>query len=134
MSRKVTMTQKEIDQYWAQLVAILQQTAAEQQYEHVQKLALEVGASIWRIHPFRDSDIRGSTPDATGMNALAAKEATMAETVQNIHHALQTATMIDMCRTANRDSRVTLRALRFSVLSMIAAWVAAVAAWVAAIG
>jgi hypothetical protein len=67
-------------------------------------------------------------------------EATASELVYNIHQALQTASIIDACRTAAKNHEIALAAMketaesqRISKHTMIAAWVAAIAAWAAVI-
>ena len=96
----------------------------DKKWEETRDLALKIGASIWRIHPFKDSDFKALTHDDTKMKIREAKEATTAEIVYNIHYGLQTAAMIDMCRNANRNSIVAIIASSISLLSMLAAWVA----------
>jgi hypothetical protein len=86
----------------------------------LRKLAARVGASEYTIGQGRDS------------------EANVSELTYNIHQALQTACMLDMCRTAtsghemaktvmDRAQKIQWVAMAVSLLSMVAAWVAAVA-------
>jgi len=98
----------------------------DKKWEETRDLALEIGASIWRIYPFKDSDVKALTHNDTKMKIREAKEATTAEIVYNIHYSLQTAAMIDMCRSANRNSIVAIIASSISLLSMVAVWVAAI--------
>ncbi len=65
------------------------------------------------------------------------REATVSELVSNIHEALQTASMIDACRTAAENHEVALGAQesarcsqRVSVVAMLAAVASAVAVWI----
>jgi hypothetical protein len=122
------MTRKEIKQHSVGLAEILRQTDAKQKWEQALDLALEVGASVW---PSKVSDV-GEIPREPGASKLKhdmwlrdEREAATAEIARNIHIALQTATMIDMCRTANRNVWVALIASVVAFLSMIAAWLAA---------
>jgi len=77
----------------------------------LQDLSLEVGA--WR-------------PNNSG-NGSAAKR----ELAQNIHQALQTASMIDACTIAAQNAQLTRKALRTTWIAAIAAVLSALAAWVA---
>lgn len=122
------MTWKEIKQYRARLAEILRQTDAKKKWEQARDLALEVGAAAW---PSKVSDV-GELPRDPGAAKLKLdmwfrdeREAATAEIARNIHIVLQTATMIDMCRTANRNVWVALIASVVAFLSMIAAWLAA---------
>jgi hypothetical protein len=47
-----------------------------------------------------------------------------AELVANILTALQTASMIDMCKTSNKNYRIAIAAAIVAILSALAAWVA----------
>lgn len=67
-------------------------------------------------------------------------EAEICELAYNIHQALQTASMIDACRTAAKNHEIALAAMketsesqRISKHMMKAAWVAATAAWAAVV-
>ena len=119
------MTRKQIAVYRKELVQIQKGNDTNKKWEETRDLALEIGASIWRIHPFKDSDVRALTYDETKIKIREAKEATTAEIVHNIHYALQTAAMIDMCGTANRNWIIAIIASSITLLSMTAAWVAA---------
>jgi len=107
------------------LIQIQKEIDTNKKWEKTRDLALEIGASIWRIHPFKDSDITAPTIDETKINVKETKEATTAEIVHNIHYALQTATMIEMCRISNRNLWIALIATVIALFAMIAAWVAA---------
>jgi hypothetical protein len=122
----VTMTQEEIEGCWAELRDI--QKVRIEDYnkgyreakERLPKLALRVGAEPL-LEQRNDRE-------------------TMPELVHRIHQALQTASMIDACRTAAKNHEVALAAVketaesqRISKHTMIAAWVAAIAAWAAVI-
>jgi hypothetical protein len=116
-----TKTNKEIEQYRRELVQIQIQCDVDQKWKQAKELAMKVGASIWRIHPLKDSDIEAPP---SGEKRREAMEATVAEIVHNIHYALQTATMINMCKTANRNFWIAIVASLVAILSMLAAWTA----------
>jgi len=120
------MTRKQIELYRMKLVRIQMENDTHRKWEETRDLAPEIGASIWRIHPFKDSDVKALTHDGTKMKIREAKEATTAEIVYNIHYALQTAAMVDMCRSANRNSIIAIIASSISLLSMVAVWVAVI--------
>jgi len=122
------MTRKEIEEYRRRLTKILRETDIEGRWKELKELAKEVGASIYRIFPFKDSDITSPAPDGTKMNVMAAREAHEAEIVHNIEQTLQTWTMIDMCRTATRNWWIAVGACVVSLLSMVAAWMAVIRA------
>ena len=90
-----------------------------------QQLAREVGASTRAVF------IDPKTGYPVGCDAG------IAELINNIHQALQTASMIDACRTAAQNYKIALKAQenarlsqRVSVAAMLAAVAAAIAAWV----
>jgi len=123
------MTRKEISQHRARLAKILRQTDPKQKWEQVRDLALEVGASVW---PSKVTDVGELPGDPRAAKSKLdmwyrdKREAATAEIARNIHIALQTATMIDTCRTANRNVWVALMASGVAFLSMVAAWLAAI--------
>jgi len=91
--------------------------------EELEKLAREVGAStcvLW-VHP-TSSSIRSSDADTS-------------ELIRNIHQALQTASMVNMCKTATEGYEMATKVSRNACINFwIAAAIAflsAVAAWVA---
>ena len=51
-------------------------------------------------------------------------EASIPQLVDNINQALQTATMIDMCKTANRNYKIALIATIIALGSAVALWIA----------
>jgi hypothetical protein len=127
------MTSEQIDAYRKRLQETLSKRKPDGSYQstverELQELAVEVGASTTTcyVHPTkgREVTVTASTP----------------ELAYNIHFALQTASMIDACRTAARNHEIALAAMketaesqRISKHTMRAAWVAAVAAWAAVI-
>jgi len=120
------MTRKQIEEYRVKLVQIQIDNNTNKKWKETRDLALEIGASIWRIHPFKYSDVKALTHNETKMKIMEAKEATMAEIVYNIHYVLQTAAMINMCRTANRNWIIAIIASSITLLSMVAVWVAVI--------
>ena len=50
-----------------------------------------------------------------------------AEHIRSINQALQTAAMIDMCKTAARNYKIALTATIIAILSMLGAWAAVLA-------
>lgn len=123
------MTRNEIEQHRAKLAQILRQNDAKQKWEQARDLALEIGTPVW---PSNTKDL-GQLPQDPGAAQLMRdmwfrdeREAATAEIARNIHLALQTATMIDMCRTANRNGWVALIASVIAFLSMVAAWLATI--------
>ena len=74
-------------------------------FKELQTLARELGASTIRMYPGHG-------------------DAGEAELTDNIHRALQTASMIDMCKTSSRNYKIAIVAAIAAVLSALAAWVA----------
>jgi hypothetical protein len=102
------MTHKEIEEYRQKLTQIKIDLKGEENREeritNLLDLAMEVGASTGRQ---RSADGR---VDPVGL-------------VNNIHIALQTASMIDMCKTACRNFWIALIAMLVALGSAVAAWV-----------
>jgi len=103
------MTHKEIEKYRQRLTEIKINLKGEQNREQriaeLLSLAMEVGASTgWQ----RSAD---GGVDPVGL-------------VNNVHMALQTATMINMCKTASRNFIISLLATIIALGSALAAWVA----------
>lgn len=124
------MTHEEIEANRRELSEILRKRHPDGKYKpevkgELQKLADKVGATTQTVFP---NIIQGG--------ARYVRDAEECELAYNIHHALQTASMIDACRTAAKNHEVALAATkeaaesrRTSKYAMIAAWVAAVGAW-----
>jgi hypothetical protein len=120
------MTHEEIEIAWKRLreIAVMEKEGTTTDRETtivklLQDLALDVG--VWRS------------------NLISNSNAEKMQLFQNIHQALQTASMIDACRTAARNHEVALRAQKsawvsqwISVFAMLGTVTAAIAAWVAA--
>ena len=126
-------TSKEIAEWRERLQGILYDTADRSDVvgadsdvtKKIRALAAEVGASIYQD--------RVNVDDA---------EAHIPEIAHNIHQALQTASMIDACRTAAKNSETALaateiareglrRSQKVNVGLLVAAILSAIAAWVA---
>lgn len=112
-----TMTHKEIEQRLVEIVnmpnsgqIITKQgggkidSGQRERYKELRHLALEVGASHISTAP--------------------QKTANEGELVYAIHQALQTATMIDACKTAARNYKIALIATVIALGSALAAWIA----------
>ena len=112
------MAYEEIEQYKKQLIEIVQKPKKED----LQELAQKVGASTQIIHF-----------DKFGNQEL--KNAGISTLIDNIHTALQTASLIETCRIATENCDIAQRATKaaiyhyriaagIAILAMIAAWVA----------
>ena len=126
------MTHKEIEQYRKKLIEIISRkkqpdgNPAKGTKEDLQELAKRVGASTRAIYTDRVG-----TP--TGIDAC------ISDLIDNIHTSLQTAAMIDVCKTAAQGYEIATEASRnaikhywiavaIAVLSAVAAWVAVLVA------
>jgi hypothetical protein len=123
------MTREEIEVYQRRLINVQRIKDRDKRKEATVELGKEVGASY----------CAGEPDSMAAMNA---------ENIAAIHQALQTASMIDACRTAAENARLTHDALgetrkaqRTSRIIAIAAGVSAlaavasaIAAWAAALG
>ncbi|MCK5174209.1 MAG: hypothetical protein KAR47_12520 [Planctomycetes bacterium] len=99
------MTHRQIERHRRHLVEILQREKSPQRTEALYALAKEVGASTGKKRD-GEGDI-----DAVGL-------------VENIHYALQTASMTDMCRTAAKNYWIAFVASLVALVSAAAAWMA----------
>jgi len=123
------MTDEQIEVYRERLNTLTAKCSDEKPEKSVRKelqeLAREVGAStcvLW-IHPTKC--------------LITTTEADTPELIRNIHQALQTASMINMCKTATQGYEMATKArksasIQFSIFAAIA-FLSGVAAWVAAI-
>ena len=118
------MTNREMKGYMTELQHILAayadgtaDTSAQeaQVSKQLRSLAMKTGASLC---------IAWGTKD---------RPATPSELAYNIHQALQTASMIDACRTAARNARLTRDALEVTRKAQCATWVIAIATVVTAL-
>ncbi|MCK5175270.1 MAG: hypothetical protein KAR47_17885 [Planctomycetes bacterium] len=99
------MTHREIERYRRCLVEVLQREKSPQRTEALYALAKEIGASTGKK---RDG---AGDIDAVGL-------------IENIHYALQTASMVDMCRTAARNYWIAFVAALVALVSAAGAWTA----------
>lgn len=98
------MTDEEIEEYEKRLVEI-QVKSDNGQFKDLQKLAKELGAST--IDRYKGHGDAGQ-----------------AELTENIHQALQTASMINMSKAAAKNYEIASRATKIALGSAIAAWAA----------
>ena len=116
------MTLKEIQKKREKLACILGEENTESRLKKLQELAKEVGASITRVERVETQrDVMGA------VTYKPSNEITETEIVHNINFALQTETMIEMCRISARSHWIALVATIISLLAMVAAWIAAFA-------
>lgn len=102
------MTHKEIEKYRQRLVDIVKKEAnSEKRTKAFIELSREIGTS-------------GYPKDM--LSEVAERDA---DHIRNIHQALQTATMIDMCKTANRNFIISLVVAIAALLSALGALILA---------
>lgn len=108
------MTHKEIEQYRKKLIEIINRpkqrdgNPARETKEDLQELAKQIGANTRAIYT-------GSNGEQKGYDAG------ISDLIDNIHTALQTASMIDACKSAARSWIVAVLASVISVISIIVA-------------
>jgi hypothetical protein len=126
------MGHKEIEQYRKRLVGLIKnlpekvnETLPEGLKKNLMDIAREIGACTRSVH-IKDN------------GELVVYNATTEDLISNIHQALNTASMIDACRTAERNFGVAIIASiiafisvfvgsTINFLSMVATWVIALA-------
>ncbi len=124
------MTHDEIDSYRSQLVEIMGKKKPDGEYEagvqqKLQDLAVKVGAST-----------KTTFLNVVHGGSRTTSDASIHELAFNIHFALQTASMINMCSTADRGYKIAEDSIKKSTiilwiaaliafLSMLAAWIGA---------
>lgn len=115
--RGKTMAHNDIEQKRQSLIDIQKEEDARVRLERLQALAKETGASTTRM---------ASTTSRSGIvsSVRVSNEITETEIVQNINDALQTASMVNMCKTATRNFIITLVVAIAALLSALAAWLA----------
>lgn len=122
------MENEVIQQYWQELsdfkAGLLDGKAENSIKKDLQALAIKVNAST-------------ETFDTSTGNPRTMPAST-SELIRNIHQALQTATMVNMCMSASKGYEIAADAIKdsrktvwFTIASVIAAWLAAFAAWAA---
>lgn len=129
------MTDEEIEAYRKRLNELTANCSEKRPETHIQeelkKLAREVGASTRGIH-------------ITATTGSSIRDADTYELIRNIHQALQTASMVNMCRSAregynlateasNRAAKQFRIVAAIAILSTLIAVFSAVAAWIAAL-
>lgn len=102
------MTDEEIEQKRKELVEINKMENFKERKKRLKELQKEVGASLYRVF------VKGN-------------EDSLSELTENIHYALQTASMINMCKTTTKNCEIASRATKIALGSAIAAWVAVLA-------
>ncbi len=119
------MTREEIAVYRQKLRTILNKDDG-QRLEELKQLAKEVGAGYVHttIAPTAITTQNGKGSETIiHQNPISISES---ELVLNINNALQTETMIDVCKTAARNFWITMVVAIAAVLSALAAWQAIV--------
>ena len=122
------MTDEEIEGYRKRLNDLTAQCSDEKPeqkiFQALKELASEVGAStcVFWVHP-----VGGSRTGAADTSEL----------IRNIHQALQTVSMVNMCKTATEGYNTATKAskaarIQFGI-AVVISFICAVAAWVAAI-
>lgn len=111
------MTNKEIEEYQKKLQEIIDRpkqpdgNPAKGTKGDLQELAKKVGASTRAVYTGEGGKQLGY-------------DAGISDLIDNIHTALQTAAMIDACRTASRNFWIAIVAAIIATLIALAAWVA----------
>jgi len=118
-----TMTRKEIAVYRQNLCTILAIEDEGQRLKKLEQLAKKVGAGYIHTEIAATTTIKTATGSETTIHQNPISES---ELVLNINNALQTETMIDVCKTAARSFWITMVAAIAAVLSALAAWSAIV--------
>jgi len=121
------MTREKISEYRQKLRTVLNKDDG-QRLEELKQLAKEVGAGYVR------TEIAGksTTPDGRGnLTTIYENPISESELVLNINNALQTETMIDMCKIASRKFWIAVVAAIIAVVAAIAAVVSALVACIA---
>ena len=98
------MSHKKNEKAKKRLIEIVNMSVLQEQKKALHTLRKEIGASKQKDHKRGD-------------------DFTVSELIDNCHYALQTASMIEMCKTASRNFWIALIATVAAVISAIAAWV-----------
>ena len=120
------MKRKEIAEYRQRLNKILNMEDEDKRLGELKRLAKEVGAGYERteiaaVTTRTTTKIMGMTLNQTTPHRNYISES---ELVLNINNALQTETMIDMCKTASRNFWIAVISAATALLAMLAAWAA----------
>jgi len=117
----ITMTRTQIAEYRQRLRNILGQTTDEKErLNKLEDLAKEVGAGYVNTKIVGSSTIEESMGKATYTYHNTISES---EIVLNINNALQTETMIDVCKISARGNWIAVVVGVIAFLSAVAAWV-----------
>jgi len=110
-AKEKTMTHKEIEKYRRRLVEILNRSDSETEKRRaLQDLAREVGANVYM--------------------ADAEMSVRISMLTDNINDALQTATMIDACKTASKNYKIAFVVTMIALVSMFIALLSMLGTWV----
>ncbi len=99
------MSHKKKEKTRKKLIEIVNMSGLQEQKKALHTLRKEIGASKQKQH-------------------MGGEDCTVSELIDNCHYALQTASMIEMCKTANRNFVIALIATMIALGSSVAAWVA----------
>lgn len=114
------MTHKEIAVYRQELCCILNTIKDEgERLEALKEFAKKVGAGYVHTTIACSDTIKEGTKTTTTTWQNPISES---ELVLNINNALQTETMIEVCKTAARNYKIAIAAAIAAVLSALAAW------------
>jgi len=109
------MTNKEIEEYQKKLQEIIDRpkqpdgNPAKGTKGDLQELARKVGASTRAVYTGEGGKQLGY-------------DAGISDLIDNIHTALQTATMVNMCEIAAKNYKIAITAAIIALLSALAAW------------
>jgi subtilase family serine protease len=104
------MKHKKIEAKRQELVQILKIESEAAKREKLISFAKEIGASTTRWESFK-----------AGILSIGENKITETEIVQNIHVALQTASMLDACHTASQNYKIAIWAAVAAAVSACAA-------------
>ena len=99
------MSHKKIEKAEKRLIEIGNMSGLQEQKKALHTLRKEIGASKQKEHK-------------------GGEDCTVSELIDNCHYALQTASMIEMCKTASRNFVIALIATLIALVSAVAAWMA----------
>ena len=106
---------KKTEEFRQKLADIIRNRPENERMEHLRELAIEVGAGTVR------TEIAAVAPYGESGTVSYQNSISESELVQNIHNALQTRTMIAMCKTASKQFVIALIAAVIALVSAVAA-------------
>lgn len=109
------MTHTEIEKKRCQLVEIMKLNSSQDRLDKLVELAKEIGASTLRMGVHTQSAYADRQPIPHNIISEC-------EIVHNIQLALQTASMLYMCKIASKNYKIALYAAIAAFVSAIAAW------------